>query len=217
MNYYWMNVLACTIFIPALVGLIRLRKINVMYYPFILLLWIGGVNEVISYFTAKYFQNTAPNTNIYGLLETLLILWQFKRWEGFGRLPKLFPLLVLFVSALWVVENFITDSFYNFNSYFTVSSAVIIVFASIIMVNKILINERKGLLKNPIFIICICFIVSYAYGGIIEILWDYGVQVNDALSINIYNILIFINLFVYIVYSYAILCMRKKLRFTMLL
>lgn len=216
MSYYWMLVLVYTIFIPAVIALIRLRSINVIYYPFIILLWTGSANEVISYFTAKYFRNSAPNTNIYGLLEVLIILWQFKRWNRVDQYKKIitFPAVLLCIS--WIIENFATDSFLNYNEYFPILGSVFIVILSIVNINKILARDRKGLLKNPVFIICICFIIFYAYDASIEILWRYGLKVNDELSVEIYNLLIYINLLVYIFYSYAILCMRRKLPFTML-
>lgn len=209
-------VLACTIFIPALLALIRLPRINGIYYPFIIFLWIGSANEVVSYFTGKYYHNSATNTNIYGLLEVLIILWQFKKWRSFDKYKSIFYSLIALSVIAWFIENFITDSILNYNEYFPDVEAVIIVVLSVIRLNTTLKTERKGLYKNPVFIICICFILFYAYDAIVEILWRYGIGVNNDLGARIYNLIIYINLLVYIFYSYAILCMRRKLPFTML-
>jgi len=216
MSYIWTLICGFTIIIPALAGIIRLSKIHSTFYPFIVLLWVELLNEVASYFTAKYYRNTAMNSDVYSLLEVSLILWQFYRWQLYGNRRIVFIFLPILLLSAWIADTCLWGSIFLFNSYFKILAFITIVILSISMVSKILGTERKALSKNPIFIICLCFIIFYSYSGVIEVFWKYGLRLGAEWEIPIYSSLNYINVLVYIFYTYAILCMRKKLRFTML-
>ena len=92
--------------------------------------------------------------------------------------------------------------------------AFVITILSIVLLNKIFFTERRNLRSNPLFFISIAFILAYIYIQLVELFWLYSVKNDSALSVNIYNLYIYVNVFTYILYTYAILCMNRKLRFT---
>lgn len=197
------------ILIPGLIGLFRLKKIHNSYYTFIFLLWVGIVNECVGNLTAWYFRTTAVNSNIYCLAESLLITHLFNKWRLFSK-PIFFNVLIFLLPLIWFTENFIIGNVHSFNSFFTVFYSFIIVLESIAFINKTLISERQSLLKNAQFLICGAFTIFFTYTAFIEIWWKYGSVFSDSFNVKLHNIFIAINLFVNILFSYAILCMRPK-------
>jgi hypothetical protein len=44
---------------------------------------VGLLNEIISFIVAQSGHSNSLNNNIYALIESLLIAWQFKEWDLF--------------------------------------------------------------------------------------------------------------------------------------
>ena len=47
-------VFSFSIAIAAIIGWIRFKKINPAYYPFVICIWIGLLNEILSYIVIQY-------------------------------------------------------------------------------------------------------------------------------------------------------------------
>ena len=58
---------AFSIFIAGIIGLVRFRKINKIYWPLIFAIWLACINEVLSYSLFINNHSTAINNNIYVL------------------------------------------------------------------------------------------------------------------------------------------------------
>ena len=197
------------LFIPAIMGIIYLKKIHHFFYPFILLLWTGILNEGIGIYTSYQHNTNAVNSNIYCLAESLIITYLFNAWKLFNN-PKVYYALFILFPVAWAAENFVFGSVLRFNSFFTVFYSFITVLESVIFINKLLISEQESLLKNAQFVICIAFIIFFTYNLFIEIWWKYSSGFSNSFNISLHNIFIAINLFINILFSYAILCMRPK-------
>ena|ERR1051325_7676553 len=139
------TIFSFSIVIAALISWIRLKKINPAYYPFILLIWIGLLNELISYFIIRDGHSTAFNNNIYSLLESLLILLQFERWGLFNRSKYLFVALLTSLPLFWVIETFFVKGIDQFITYFRIYYSFLVVLMSINIINEQLISERKNI------------------------------------------------------------------------
>ena len=100
MSYLIRVIFSFIIVVPVVISWVRFKKINPAYYPFIFCLWIGLINEIASYFCIKYFHNNAVNTNIYSLLESLFITWQFHRWKLFSNTKWLYISICCFFCAV---------------------------------------------------------------------------------------------------------------------
>lgn len=213
MSYTWFLVFSCSIFIAAIIAWVRFRRIAPSFRPFLYCIWIGSVNEILSIMLPLGGYRIDVNNNIYVLLEACLLCWQLKLWDGFGHWQKLFPITLLLVGLTWVIENFIFSSITRTESYFRLCYAIIIVLLAIQVNNRLIISERGRLLYNASFLVCTGLIVYFTYKVLIEIFWLYGLNVSSGFLVNIYSILIWINLFANLVYAIAILCMPAKQRF----
>lgn len=193
--------------IGAIAGRVRYRKIDPVFWPFIYLLWVGFTNELISIGLMYGGYSNFVNNNIFFLLEALLICFQFYRWDILGR--RKYLLLQSTFIIFWVAEC-ILQSIYTMNSYFIIFHSFIVVLMSIHMINKIVFAENTSLLKHPVFLICMGFIVYFTYSVLVEVFWLYGLTQSKVFRLRIYEVLSYINLLVNLVYAIAILWMPMR-------
>ena len=208
-------VFSFSIAIAAIIGWIRFKKINPTYYPFVICIWIGLLNEIISYFVIRSGHSNAINNNIYVLVEAILFTLQFKRWGLFQYNRRLFPTLILIFIAAWLVQHLYISKITVIRSEFRILYSFALVLMSISQLNKTLSREKKSLLKNSIFLICIGFILYYTYKIIVEAFWVYGLNNSRDFRNNVYLILAYINLISNLIYAMAILWTPAKHRFSL--
>lgn len=216
MNYTLAAIFSFSIGIAGIIGVIRFNKINPIFYPFIFLIWLGLVNEIISFLLIRSGYSNAVNSNIYVLLESILIAWFFKYQGLFNEKYWNFAGVIILLVTLWVVQNFIISSIHRFTSYFNVVYSFIIVLMSIHLINRLIIREKRMIVRNPIFIICIGFILFYLCAVLIEIFWIYGLNSSKEFRFQVYQIMTIINLIVNLIYALAVLWIPRKQEYTLL-
>ena len=216
MTFFELSVLfGSSILVAGTLGIIRYNKIKSDYYPFLYLIWIGCLNEIISYLLVINNQYTIVNGIIYGLCESLLLLWFFSNLGLFNKRRFLLIFLISLFIGIWIIDTFFSKAFGSaFNSYFSVVYSLSIVLLGIHAINGLLFKERE-ILKNPAFLICTALVVYFTYKVVIEIFWLYGLRESKYFRNNVYFILIYINLLCNLIYALAILWMRKKQPFTL--
>jgi len=215
MNETLVLVSSFSLVFAAVIGWIRFKKINPAYYPFLLCLWIGLVNEIISFIVIRNGKSNALNSNIYVLVESVLITWQFKKWGIFERHKNIFYLLILIFLLVWITENFIVSKINYFSSYFRIVYSSALTLLSINQLNALLIREKKNILNNSVFLICVGFVLYYTYKVLVEAFWLYGLNNSRDFRNNIYLILAYINLVANLIYAVAVLWMPTKHRFSL--
>ena len=208
-------VFTLSIIVPALLALIRYKHIHPVYLPFLILIWVAFFNETISVTLVSLHFYNIINNSIYYLLESILILWQFNRWNLFRQHKKFFNALVVIFLILWFINCIFISHFKAFPSYFSIVYSFVIVLMSVNMLNSLLIRENQQLFRNPVFLICIGFIIFFTYNTLVEIFWLYGLASSKSFRLYIFNILSYINLLSNLIYALAILWMPRKQEFTL--
>ena len=215
MNFYLRVLLSLTILFPAIIGIIRFKKINDAYYPFIIYIWVGAINELLSVILLIWRYSNIINLNVYLLIEAMLLMWQFTLWRFFGKSKILRKLLYAALLSFWLTENFLLYSITRYDSYFTIFYSTIFTFISISSINQLIVTERKSLLQNPKFIICAAFVIYFTIVILSEVFWLYGVSQSVAFSNYVISISNITNFIAIILYTLAILWMPIKHRFTL--
>lgn len=211
MNFYVLLLFSASVFIAGITGLIRFRKIEPSYYPFLFFIWIGCINELITILLIMKGKSNYINNNIYVLSAALLILWFFKKNGTFAKTKMLFYTLLTILLALWVAESFfIKDIVKEISSYFRIVSSFIIILLSISTINSILIDVSGRIIKNPMFLISLAFLFYFTYKVLIEAFWIYGLESSENFRILVYDILAYINLITNLTYALAVLWIPKK-------
>jgi hypothetical protein len=205
-----------SILFAVIIGLVRFRKINRTYQPFIFIIVLSLLSEIASPIAIRYYGTNAVVVNVFILLEFLLWLWQFKRWRGFARRSQWkYPALFISFSGMWIVENVILSRIAVFNSVFTLISAFIIVFLAIDQVNKMIVEEKKMLMRNSKFLICCGLLIFHTYKIMVESFYVMKINQSNSFLSNIFIILVSVNLFVNLLYALATIWIPTRQRFTM--
>jgi hypothetical protein len=216
-GYYGTVILGYSIVIASVIGLIRFNKILPAYRPFIIILCLGLINHTLSVIFNETIKNNAVNSNAYVLLESLLYLLLFKNWGAFNKKNVLFYSLFIFLLGLWIYDNLIWHSLAITNSLFRIVSSFILIFLSIGQLNKLIVTAKKNLFYNAIFLICCGLIIYFSYKATIEVFFFIRLEASNQFYINIFAILVFVNLFVNLIFAWAVLWIPKKQKSTLLL
>lgn len=216
MSYFLNELFSYSILIAVLFSLIKRNVFDKKFQPFLFFIWAGLLSEILSsLMILKGFSNAAV-TNVYVLIEAFLITWQFKNWGLFNKVNKWFYGILIIFLCVWITENFIISKITQFSSYFRIVYSFAVVLMSISMINRIILIERKSLIKNPVFIICLTFIIYFTYKVLLEIFWLYGLNSSRDFRVSVYNVLKYINLFANLIYALAILWIPRKREYMLL-
>jgi hypothetical protein len=204
------------ILLPIIAGLVRLNRIGRTYRPFFILLVIGFITEVISFVMIKgYHQHNAIPSNIYILVEWIMIVWQFHEWGLMKKKERLFYALVTLVCLIWVVENLVLGEITEFSPYFRISYYFLIVVLSINNINFMITHDNRSLLRNARFLICIGFLIYFIF--MILDYWAYQVSRygKSEISTTFVFLMAYINALTNSIYAIAFLLIPAPVRFTL--
>lgn len=213
MNSFLLSqLLSYTIGFAALSGLVRYRHIPYSYRPFVFICVLALCNEIITTVTAFVYHNNAVNLNLYVLAEGLLYLWLFKRWDSFSSgIAYVFTLSLLCVT--WIVDNFIMNSFLTINSLYRVIYSFTLIFLAINQLNRLLLEKRDALVRDPKFLICTGIVIYYSYKATIETFYLFQINFSDRFYIQVHFVLEIVNAFVNLVFALAILWIPRRQKF----
>ena len=205
-----------SVLLPAVISWVRFNRIHPTFYPFVFCLWLGLLNEAISNIVAFGFHGSnAINSNIYVLLEGLLLLWQFHRWGNFSGKKGFFIFYLSLFLAIWIADNFFISKITSFSSYFRIAYSAVISLMSINYLNYVLVRERRNLLLNPSFLICAAFIIYYTYKVLGETFYLYGSSLSREFRINVFIIMMYINLITNCIFAFAVTWIPERQRFSL--
>src|SRR5665647_259127 len=212
MNYMIFSIFCShSILIAAVIACFRIKAVLKDYYPFIFLLWMGLLNETISLFLLYSGHSNAVNSNIFVLLEFLLILYQFYCWS-FSR-PARFVVITFIGISVWLADNFLLNSIQQNNSVFRVFYSFVVLLFSIDKVNQLLIFENSNLKKNAMFLICLTFIFYYGFKACVESFNMIHLGLSRSFLQKLWMILNFVNLITNLLFALAVLWIPTRQRF----
>ncbi len=201
--------------LPLIIGLVRFRRLGRTYRPFLLMLAFAVLNQLASYVVLKTTHlNSVPN-NIYGLVEWILIAWQFHVWGLLRNNKRVFYLLVVLVSLIWVVEDLVLGGITDWPPYFQVVDAFVIVMLSVGKINFMITHDDRNLSGNPIFLICLAFIILFIYEIVLE--WAYQMSLQGATETTNHIIIGFsyVDVLVNAIFAIALLKLPRPPKFTL--
>ncbi len=204
------------VILPFIIGLIRFRRIDKGYQPFFIMLAVGVLSELIDRFVIKiaHASNAVPS-NIYSLLEWLLIAWQFHVWGFLRTRQKVFYIVLLVPALIWAWENLLLGHIREFPPYYRFFYCFLIVLLSVNKINFMITHDNRNLLRHPDFLICIAFIIYFIYRIIYE--WAYQVSLFGKTDITVTIIFLFayINALTNIIFAIALLMIPAPEKFTL--
>lgn len=202
-----------TIAIAAIIGIVRYKFILKSYRPFLFFTWFALASEILNLISVKMYESTEVNSNIYTLVEFILILWLFFQWNRANNAATFYPVLLIAGVAVWILDNLILYSIRNENSIFRIFYSLVFVYLSIAEINQLLFRREKHILYNSKFIICVGFLVYFSYKATFEIFFLVHMGWSNDFYKRLFTIFVFVNLLSNILYALAVLCIPRKQKF----
>jgi hypothetical protein len=216
MNFNLIVILSFSIAVPAIAGWVRFSTIRPAFYPFIFLLTCGLVNETTSFVVTRNGGSNAINSNIYALVEGVLITVFFQANGLFRKNRTMVYSILLYLVLLWIIDKMIVADIRRFSGYFTLGASFVYVLMSISMINRMTLVEQQSLAGNSLFVIALCFIFFFTYALLLEIFWLYGLDASRQFRLRVYRIMAYINAGVNLVYTLAVVWIPRKQESTLL-
>lgn len=208
---YWIIALLSILsLLPAsMAGLKRYKNIPPDHKPFIIYIWVGFINELVSAICSYTIRSTVVNNNIFMLLESLLLLWQFALWQKLRvRKPVLFFSAAVLILA-WGTEMLYKEAGYYIFYFSMFYSCIIVLWASHLMARQV-VWHKQAIFKEATFVIYCGLICYFSLRIFVEACWFYGLDKSPFFRNNIFIVLAGVNVVVNLLYAYAILWMPKK-------
>ena len=213
MNDNELFLLSLSIAFAALLGVIRFRKMDPAYHPFVYYAILSLTVEIIVYILLSRNMQYAVGTiyNIFAFVEFYILMVLLYNWGLFKRNRRFFNYIILFFFLLSIATlNFRGVEKINYFSQIVNSFALI--FFSISAFNKMIQNERKNIFKNAKFWICIgiviyytCFILVYT-----EKISFLNLHPSKNFDYKVWQITAYANLLVNLLYAVAMLWVPRK-------
>ena len=209
-----LDLLSYSICIAAIIGFIRFKKVIKPYQPFFFFVWVALLCEIISSIRITRNEDNIAVTNVYVWIESVLLLWLFKNWAMESK-RKNYYILISLVSAAWICDNLIFHSVTRLNSAFRVIYSFVLVFLSIDQINKLMVEERKNILLNSRFLICLTFVLFYTYKAAFEVFYIVQLPLSEYFYKSLWLIMVYVNLFANLLYAIAALWIPTRQKFTL--
>jgi hypothetical protein len=211
-------ILSLSIALAVIVGVVKFRRIDRSYYPFFYLACISLLVEIVSYvlIEKEMYDTKAVMINIFCFVEFFFYTWLFHLWGLFNFNRKVFITINLLAFAIWLVFSFYPASFTEPNMYFRVIYATVLLFFAVTTFNKVVIQDRAPLFKNPKFWILLGVIIFFSFYLLSRTasLSLFGIDTSRQLRRGLQKVIDYSNLIVNLLFAIGALCIPRKKNFT---
>lgn len=155
--------LSLIVVFPALICLIKYRRMQRNYRPFAVFAIGALLTELISFYLGWKFRTNTAFLNFYSLFESLILVYQFHRWGLLAKKKHLFLTVMVIMVALWGLDNFVLNRISENNKYYLIAYCFLLVMLSIGEINQDMMQGEKISDDSSRLIICIGFIVIFTF------------------------------------------------------
>jgi hypothetical protein len=209
--------LSLSIVFAVIIGIVRYRRINTSYYPFIYNVWLVLIVEIVGRVLWAEGNGSLFTTwlNIFSLLDFFLYTWLFHNWGLFNRRKDVFVGILIFFTIAWVIITLFINPISKPNFYFRILYSFALIFFSVNTFNKVVVHERGSISRNPKFLICLGIIVFYTFFVLVCCVNSSVLRgsVSRVFRASLQEINVYSNLVVNLLYAVAIVWIPRKQNF----
>ncbi|MGG9964746.1 hypothetical protein [Ferruginibacter sp. SUN106] len=213
-------ILSLSIGPAVIIGIIKFKTIDKSYYPFFYLATISLLVEIISYILIEkeLFTVKLVMINIFCLIEFFFYTWLFHLWGLFNFKQRYFIYIMASAVVIWLVFSFYPAGFTSPNMYFRVIYGTTLLFFAVTAFNKLVIQDRAYLVKNPKFWILLGVIIFFSFYLLSRTasLSLFGIDTSKQLRRGLQEVIGYSNLIVNLMFAIGALCIPRKKNFTTL-
>ena len=214
--------LSLSIIFAVIIGIVRFRKMDPSYYPFIYNICLALLIEVTHQILMSngYSHPLVAVLNVYGYLDFFLFTWLFHNWGLFNRKRSVFITVVSIFFVIWLFTNVFYSQFSRgLNIYFAIIYSFALIFFSVNTFNKVIVHERSSMSRNAQFWICLGVIIFYSFFTVLNatrfiILFKHNMSMD--FWHKLHEITLFSNILVNLLYAVAVLWIPRKKKYTTL-
>lgn len=209
MNYYVTQILNSVILIPAIVSIFRYQHVAPKIRPFIWYILFSALTEVGSFLVVVSGYSNTLISNIYVLLAYSLILYTYWRWDD-RRSTGLYLSAGFLFLTVWITEAIFLSGIWNVMVYFRICCSFVCVLFGVNLINVLMAKKAPFRLWRGQFLLLMCLSLYLTVKVLVEIFYLYGLGNSRSFLINTFHIIIFVNVAVYIGYTFALLWIPRK-------
>jgi hypothetical protein len=215
MNLYFIShISAFSILLPLAVAIVKQKSIGRKYFLLVVLLVIGGINDVASYVIIKAKGANTFNDNIYQLIEFIFLVLLFKKWPSERRSRFHIIILITGITA-WIIDNGIFHTPFDNTSVYRLICAILVLFVCIDQVNFVLLNRHTSIFTSEL-LICGGLILYHLFAAFIESFQLFAVQIQRPFYMWLWVIHCLLSILTNLLIAIAFLCHRSKPNYTIL-
>ena len=152
--------------IPAFIGFFYIKKLDVKYRYFVLLLWYGVFNEIFALYYGRYIviQKNAVFYNVYNVIYFSFLFWLF--YSKFNS--KIFKNIIIFFGVLYftvvVYELLIKQIDYTSQSFlesYIIGGFSILIFVAYYLMVLLTSSKQENIYTNLLLWIAIAHFIYY--------------------------------------------------------
>lgn len=211
-------ILSLSIIFAVIIGIVRYRKIDRSYYPFIYYVCLAVVIETtyLILMSNGMIDPIRVMLNIYTFFEFGLLAWLFHSWGLFNRNRVFFLSLMAGFFIAWLIGTVITSPIDKLpNLYFRILYSFALVLFAVSTFNKMVVNHRGKIFENAQFWICLGIIIFFTF-----FLLDNATKisllkqnVSRGFRSNLQDLIMWTNVLVNLLYAVAVLWIPRKKNF----
>lgn len=213
MNGTHLFLLSLSIVFAAILGVIRFRKMDPDYHPFIYYVWLGLIVEIAAYILLSNKKENIVSYlfNFFAIGEFYLLTLLFYNWGLFKRKKTVF-ISIISVSILLYASTMFIRGYDKVNYFARIVNSFALIFFSISAFNKMILNERSNIFKNSKFWICIGIVIFYTYFILVytEKLSFLNIKRSTDFVVKVWQINAYANLLVNLLYAVAVVWIPRK-------
>lgn len=200
--------------LAAIIAIVRFKKIPAKYHPFVLLVWLALLNELLSEYLIYRIRNNAVNSNIYVLFEFLLALWLFDNLGLFHKKRIYYRFCLFLMPVVWLLDCVVLHPINQFGSVYRIIYSFALVLFSIDYINYVFFSEKENILRNAGFLICLAFLLYFSFKGLLEVFYLFRLKSIKGFYRSLLVTLNIVNLVANLIFALAMLWIQKKEPYT---
>jgi hypothetical protein len=211
-------ILSLSIIFAVIIGIVRFRKIDRAYYPFIYYVSLAVLIETayLILMSNGMIEPIRIMLNTYAFFEFGLLAWLFHAWGLFNGNRIFFISLMIGVFITWFVITLIFGTINKEpNLYFRILYSFALVLFAVSTFNKMVVNHRGKIFENAQFWICLGIIIFFTF-----FLLDNATKislvkhnVSRRFRGNLQDLIMYTNVLVNLLYAVAVLWIPRKKNF----
>ncbi|HMP94944.1 MAG TPA: hypothetical protein PKD90_18840 [Phnomibacter sp.] len=162
--------LSQSILLAAITGAVKWKGMEPTYRPFVILCFAIALNEVVRYVLILQGCTNLVSYNLFLLLISWLYLWMYRQWGVFSNHPRHYSIILAAMVAGWVLEHLVLqgNQLPVRTPYYRLGFAMLQVMLAVVLINQLIVTERRSLLTNPKFMAGVAIIIYFTYRILVD-------------------------------------------------